>query len=178
MRRALIPLGIFAFLIALMIVGLKRAPEKENIVSPLIGKSAPAFSAPQPTDPAQRTTEQTLAGQWRLFNVWASWCVGCRAEHPVLLAIQKEGRVPIIGLDWKDIDADAQDWLSRLGNPFHQVASDHDGGIAIDYGVYGAPESFLINPQGIVVAKQVGPMTTAVWREQFLPCVSGAKRCP
>jgi cytochrome c biogenesis protein CcmG/thiol:disulfide interchange protein DsbE len=177
MRRALIPLGLFAFVIALMIVGLKHAPEKETVISPLIGKAAPPFRAPQLSDPANHTTEKTLAGQWRLFNVWGTWCPGCHDEHPVLLAIQKEGRVPIIGLDWKDEDAAALAWLSQAGNPFHEVATDHDGRIAIDYGVYGAPESFLINPQGIIVVKRVGPMTEAVWREQFLSCVSGARKC-
>jgi cytochrome c biogenesis protein CcmG, thiol:disulfide interchange protein DsbE len=168
MRRALIPLLVFAFLVALMIVGLKHAPEKEIVASPLISRPAPPFHAPRLTDPSQFVTEQSLQGQWRLLNVWGTWCGGCREEHAALLAIRKEGRVPIIGLDWKDNDADAIAWLARLGNPYHEVATDHDGRIAIDYGVYGAPETFLINPAGIVVEKQVGIMTAEVWRDKFL----------
>ena len=174
MKRALVPVAIFAFLVALMIVGLRHAPEKEIVASPLIGKPAPAFNAPTLTDPAQRTTHKTLAGRWRLINVWGTWCGGCRQEHPALLAIQKEGRVPIIGLDWKDNDVDAIAWLAQLGNPYHAVATDHDGRIAIDYGVYGAPESFLVNPQGIVVEKQVGVMTPEIWQQKFLPHLDSA----
>jgi cytochrome c biogenesis protein CcmG, thiol:disulfide interchange protein DsbE len=174
MRRALLPLLIFAFLIALLIVGLRHAPEKDIIASPLIGKPAPAYHAPNLADPTQPVTEQDLHGQWHLLNVWGTWCVSCSAEHPALMAIQQEGRVPIVGLDWKDNDADALAWLARLGNPYQIVATDHDGRIAIDYGVYAAPESFLINPAGFIVEKQVGEMTLKVWRSKFLPHLNTA----
>lgn len=178
MKRSLLPLLLFIGIVVLLAIGLRRPPSREDITSPLLGKPAPAFSAPQLTDPAATVTEQTLAGQWRLFNVWGTWCPGCRAEHAALLEIQKQGRVPIIGLDWKDNDADALAWLASLGNPYHVVGADRDGRIAIDWGVYGAPESFLIDPQGKVVAKQVGPMTLEDWQRKFLPHLDGAGAKP
>jgi cytochrome c biogenesis protein CcmG, thiol:disulfide interchange protein DsbE len=169
MKRAFWPLLLFAGIVAVLLFGLWRAPEKSIIDSPLIGKPAPAFRAPQLIDPTQVVSEQTLAGQWRLLNVWGTWCPGCRTEHAALLAIEKEGRVPIIGLDWKDDDAAAMNWLAQLGDPYAAVGTDKDGRIAIDWGVYGAPESFLINPEGRVVAKQTGPMTMEIWVQEFLP---------
>lgn len=169
MKRAIWPLLIFAVIVGLLIVGLRDAPEKDIIASPLIGKAAPAFRAPLLTDSTQSVTEKSQTGGWWVLNVWGTWCGGCVAEHPVLLEIQKEGRVPIVGLDWKDNDVEALAWLARLGNPYSTVAADRDGRIAIDWGVYGAPESFLIDPRGVVVEKQVGQMTMEIWRQKFLP---------
>jgi cytochrome c biogenesis protein CcmG/thiol:disulfide interchange protein DsbE len=114
---------------------------------------------------------KSFHGRWTLLNVWGTWCVECRAEHPVLLDIQREGKVQIIGLDYKDEDAAALEWLDRLGNPYAAVAADREGRAAIDYGVYGAPETFLVDPQGIIVHKQVGPVSAAMWRSDFVPLI-------
>lgn len=169
MNRFVWPLVGFALLVVVLIVGLRNAGEKGVIASPLIGRPAPAFIAPNLIDSSARVDSAALRGQWYLLNVWGTWCAGCRDEHPTLLAIQAEGRVPIIGLDWKDDDAAAIAWLAQLGNPYSVVGADRDGRIAIDWGVYGAPESFLINPAGIVVEKRVGIMTPEIWSRDFLP---------
>ena len=146
MNRFVLPLAAFALLLVVLLVGLKRAPEKNNLPSPLIGKSAPQFTLPNLFDNTRPLSSEALKGHWSLVNVWGSWCVSCRAEHSTLLMIQQQGRVPIIGIDWNDDDHDAIDWLSQLGNPYTRVGLDHDGHVAIDWGVYGAPESFLISP--------------------------------
>jgi cytochrome c biogenesis protein CcmG/thiol:disulfide interchange protein DsbE len=112
-----------------------------------------------------------LRGRWYLFNVWGTWCGGCRAEHDTLLEIQRARVLPIIGLDWKDDDAQARAWLQQLGNPYETVAVDSSGRTAIDYGVYGAPESFLVDPEGRVVYKVVGEITHEVWLNEILPRV-------
>ena len=179
MNRFLWPLAGFALLVVVLIVGLRKAPEKGIIESPLLGKAAPTFEVPALIDSTQRVGTADLKGGWHLLNVWGTWCVECRAEHATLLAIRDEGRVPVIGLDWKDDDAAAIAWLAQLGNPYQQVGADRDGRVAIDWGVYGAPESFLINPDGIVVEKQTGAMTPEIWRTRFLPHLaapSGAAR--
>jgi len=113
-----------------------------------------------------------LKGRWYLFNVWGTWCFECRAEHETLLEVRRAGVVPLIGLDWKDDDAAARTWLQQLGNPYDAVAADHIGRTAIDWGVYGAPETFLVNPQGVVVYKLVGPLTHEVWAREILPRLS------
>ena len=169
--RFLWPLLIFAALGVVLAVGLYKADEKGIIVSPLLGKPAPQFSAPNLLDPGSQVSNAQLQGGWKLFNVWGTWCVGCRAEHATLLAIQREGRVPVIGLDWKDMDEDAMAWLAKLGNPYEHIGTDHDGRIAIDWGVYGAPESFLVGPDGLVKQKQTGAMTMEKWNACFLPFV-------
>lgn len=169
MNRFLWPLIGFALIVVVLTVGLRRAPEKEIIASPLIGKPAPRLDAPDLIDGNRRVTNASLAGRWYLLNVWGTWCVECRAEHAALLAIQKEERLPIVGLNWKDDDLAAISWLAQLGNPYATVGADRDGRIAIDWGVYGAPESFLVNPQGIVVEKQTGVMTADIWARKFLP---------
>jgi cytochrome c biogenesis protein CcmG/thiol:disulfide interchange protein DsbE len=169
MNRFLLPLGAFALLLIVLIVGLKRAPEKDIIVSPLIGKPAPALSLPNLLDNQKPLGAELLHGRWALVNVWGTWCVECRAEHPTLLAIKADGRLPIIGIDWKDNDADALTWLAQLGNPYERVGADREGRAAIDWGVYGAPESFLIDPAGTVVYKHVGALTAEVWQHDILP---------
>jgi cytochrome c biogenesis protein CcmG/thiol:disulfide interchange protein DsbE len=173
-NRFLWPLGAFALLVVVLMVGLKHAPEKGVIVSPLLGKPAPQFTVPQLTDPSLSVQTSTLQGGWHLVNVWGTWCGECRAEHATLLQIKQEGRVPIVGIDWKDEDAAAIAWLAQLGNPYDVVAADRSGRVAIDWGVYAAPESFLVNPQGIVVEKQTGAMTMDDWQKKFLPHVAAA----
>jgi cytochrome c biogenesis protein CcmG/thiol:disulfide interchange protein DsbE len=178
MKRYVWPLAAFALLVVVLAVGLKHAPEKGVIKSPLIGKPAPRFELPDLKDPARTVRGEDFGGRWHVVNVWGTWCVECRAEHAQLLAIQREGRVPIVGIDWKDDDAQANDWLARLGDPYARVGADRDGRVSINWGVYGAPESFLVNPQGIVVAKQIGAMTPEQWQEwlrDFVQPAAGAR---
>ncbi len=174
MNRFLLPLAAFALLLVVLIVGLKHAPQKDIIPSPLIGKSAPHFTLPNLLDEGHPVSDDALKGRWSLVNVWGTWCGECRAEHATLLQIKQEARVPIIGIDWRDQDADAKNWLTQLGDPYERVGTDHDGRVAIDWGVYGAPESFLIDPAGTVVYKHVGAMTPQVWQQEFLPRVGAA----
>jgi cytochrome c biogenesis protein CcmG/thiol:disulfide interchange protein DsbE len=169
--RFLLPLAAFGLLLVVLIVGLKHAPQKNIIPSPLIGKSAPAFQLHNLFDGQGPVSAIALKGRWSLVNVWGTWCGECRAEHQALLQIKQEGQVPIIGIDWKDQDEDAQAWLMQLGNPYEAVGTDHDGRVAIDWGVYGAPESFLVNPQGTIVYKQIGAMTPDIWQQRFLPLI-------
>lgn len=174
MSRFLLPLGGFALLVIVLIVGLKHAPDKSIIPSPLIGKSVPQFSLHNLVDGGPPVRDSLLRGRWSLVNVWGTWCFECKAEHQALLLIKREGQVPIIGIDWKDTDPDAQAWLEQLGNPYDCVGTDHDGRVAIDWGVYGAPESFLVSPDGKIVEKQVGAMTAEIWHQKFLPHLQAA----
>ena len=168
MNRFVLPLAAFALLLLVLIAGLRHAPEKGIIVSPLLGKQAPQFSLPGLLDDTSPLQAQTLRGHWSLLNVWGTWCQECRAEHQTLLQIKQQGKVPIFGIDWKDDDTQARAWLSELGNPYERVGADREGRVAIDWGVYGAPESFLINPAGTVVYKHVGAMTPQIWEQEFL----------
>ncbi|HEY6482666.1 MAG TPA: DsbE family thiol:disulfide interchange protein [Steroidobacteraceae bacterium] len=175
MNRFIVPLGVFALLAIVLAIGIKHSPDKGTIASPLIGKPAPQFALPVLTD-ARRTFRSTeLKGRWYVFNVWGTWCVACREEHNVLLKIRQTGLVPVIGLDWRDQDAQALDWLTQSGNPYEVVAVDRDGRTAIDWGVYGAPETFLVDPHGIVVYKFIGPMTLDVWQSEFVRRVRSGK---
>ena len=175
MNRFLLPLGAFALLLVVLVVGLVHAPEKDIIPSPLIGKSAPQFSLPNLFSGQKAVSSDLLRGRWLLVNVWGSWCVTCRDEHSTLLMIKQQGQVPIIGIDWKDNDADAMNWLSQLGNPYQSIGVDHDGRTAINWGVYGAPETFLVNAAGVVVYKLVGPMTREAWTREILPRLPPAR---
>ena len=168
MNRFVLPLAAFALLLLVLIAGLRHAPEKGIIVSPLLGKQAPQFSLPGLLDDTSPLQAQTLRGHWSLLNVWGTWCQECRAEHETLLQIKRQGKVPIFGIDWKDDDTQARAWLSELGNPYERVGADREGRVAIDWGVYGAPESFLINPAGTVVYKHVGALTPQIWQQEFL----------
>jgi cytochrome c biogenesis protein CcmG/thiol:disulfide interchange protein DsbE len=169
MNRFLLPLVVFLLLVAVLAVGIRHAPEKDIIASPLIGKEAPPFALPELSDPAHAVRSSDLRGRWYLFNVWGTWCFECRAEHQMLLEVRRAALLPIIGLDWKDDDAQARDWLAQLGNPYESVAVDHIGRTAIDWGVYGAPETFLVSPEGVVVYKLVGPLTHEAWTRDILP---------
>lgn len=173
MNRFAIPLALFGVLVVVFAFALKRAPEKATIPSALIGKPAPEFTLPDLMNPGQDVSSSTFNGRWRLINVWGTWCPECYTEHPVLLDIAREGKVAVIGLNYRDDDQMARDWLAELGNPYAAVAVDKEGSAAIDYGVYGAPESFLINPEGVVVSKIVGGVTERRWRETMLPLVQG-----
>ena len=169
MSRFALPLILFALLVVVLGIGIRQSPEKDLIPSPLIGKQAPQFSLPNLIDPGQRVSSTQLSGHWYLFNVWGTWCYACRDEQPMLLRIKKSGVIPVVGLDWKDDDNDALSYLKEEGDPYQTIAVDHDGSEAIMWGVYGAPETFLVNPQGIVVQKFIGPITEQDWEQQILP---------
>lgn len=173
MNRFWIPLGIFAALVVVFGVSLKRAPEKMLVASALIGKPAPEYVMPDLLQPNATVESAAYKGKWVLLNVWGTWCVECRAEHAELLAIQRGGLVSVVGLNYKDDDDAARQWLQELGNPYAAVGVDKEGRVAIDFGVYGAPESFLINPQGVVVHKVVGVVTPELWQTKLLPLVEG-----
>jgi cytochrome c biogenesis protein CcmG, thiol:disulfide interchange protein DsbE len=173
MNRFLLPLAVFVLLAVVLGIGIKHSPEKGVVASVLIGKPAPQFSLPSLADPRRPVSSSDLRGRWYLFNVWGTWCATCRAEHSMLLEMQKAGVVPIVGLDWRDEDADATAWLAQLGNPYQTVAVDRDGREAIEWGVMMAPESFLVNPQGIIVYKCTGELTREIFEREILPRVTG-----
>ena len=179
MWRYMAPAGAFLALGALFAFALLRIQRGDldvrEIKSPLLGKPAPSFVLPLVTDPAQRFDSHALAGKAYVVNVWGTWCPACREEHESLLSLSRIAGVPFIGIDWKDEGPLAQQYLTQLGNPYQQVVADADGRVAIDWGVYGAPETFLVSPQGIVLQKHTGALTAAVWAEKFAPLVkSGA----
>ncbi len=174
MLRYALPLALFVLLGAALLIGLGRDPSV--VPSPLIGRAAPAFSLPSLQDANYPVATGDLRGRAWLLNVWATWCVGCRQEHEVLLQIAAQNAVPVIGLNWKDDNAAARRWLAELGNPYAAVAEDRDGRVAIDWGVYGAPETFLIGPDGTVLYKHVAPMTLETWRTEFLPRLAATGR--
>ena len=171
MIKRLLPLIAFAALALLLGVGVLMNSGKDTsaIPSPLIGKPAPAFSLPVLGEPSRLVTNADLRGEPYLLNVWGSWCPACRDEHPVITELAKSGRIKVIGYDYKDEPEDAQRWLEQFGNPYAMIIADQDGRAAFDWGIYGAPESFLVDAQGIVRWKFIGPMTDAVVREQLLP---------
>jgi cytochrome c biogenesis protein CcmG/thiol:disulfide interchange protein DsbE len=174
LNRFFVPLGAFALLVIVLAVGVDRAPEKDVIASPLIGKPAPVFVLPDLLKPDTPFDSRSLAGRWYALNIWGTWCPECRHEHDALLGAKSQDRIALIGLNWKDEDSLAQAWLAQLGNPYEAVPVDREGRIAIDWGAYGAPETFLVNPEGIVVYKHVGALTPEIWREQFLARVARA----
>jgi cytochrome c biogenesis protein CcmG/thiol:disulfide interchange protein DsbE len=171
--RFAIPAIIFAALFGVFWLMLHRAGNGEydahEIKSPLLGKPAPQFRLAQVEDPTKFVDSSTYTGKPYLINVWGTWCVACRDEHPTLLEIARQNVVPIIGIDWNDDLTAAQRWLSDRGNPYVATANDDQGRVAIDWGVYGAPETFLVDAQGIVQFKYVGPMTMETWQREFVP---------
>ncbi len=176
MWKFIVPFGLFALLGVFLYIGLHRNPS--YVPSPLIGKPAPEFTLPSLQDPAYPVSTKDLAGRPWVLNVWGTWCAGCRQEHPVLLQIARQTSVPIIGLDWKDDPAEAKRWLAELGNPYAAVAFDSEGRVAIDWGVYGAPETFLIGADGKVLYKHIAPMTLEVWANEFEPRIRAASTAP
>ena len=176
MWRYLGPAAAFVALGALFAYALLRIDsgklDVHEIPSPLIGKPAPAWVLPTVVDPATSVDSRSLAGKPYLLNVWGTWCAECRAEHPALLELARTGGVSMIGVDWKDERAEAVAYLRQLGNPYQQTVADDDGRVAINFGVYGAPETFLISADGRILAKHIGAMTTQVWREKFVPKLS------
>jgi cytochrome c biogenesis protein CcmG/thiol:disulfide interchange protein DsbE len=168
-RWLLVPLALFVALAGLLAVGLRRDPGE--IPSPLIDKPAPAFqlrTLDPGTGPGQFAPSDLRGKVW-LLNVWASWCTACREEHPALLDFARRNSVPIVGLDYKDSAGDASKWLARLGNPYRVVPVDRDGRVGIDYGVYGVPETFVVDQRGVIVHKHIGPLTPEVLAQEIDP---------
>ncbi|MDO9316403.1 MAG: DsbE family thiol:disulfide interchange protein [Burkholderiaceae bacterium] len=170
MKRYLLPLLVFVLLVGFLAIGLKRDPRE--VPSPLIDKPAPTFSLPQLDAPDQQVAAKDLLGQVWLLNVWASWCVACRQEHPLLVDLSKTGQVKLYGLNYKDKREDALGWLQKFGNPYLKSMSDTEGLVGIDYGVYGVPETFVIDKQGVIRYKQIGPVTPEALRDTLLPLVA------
>jgi len=166
-----LPLAAFALLAALLAAGvwMSRKPNRDALPSPLIGKPAPTFALPVLHDRSYTVKLSDLRGQPFLLNVWGSWCVECRVEHPVLTRFAETKRLRVIGYNWKDEPADALRWLEQFGNPYMVVLSDVEGRTALDWGVYGAPETFLVDGQGIVRWKHVGPLTDNLIQQELLP---------
>ena len=170
MTRYLIPIGAFMLLVIVLSIGLTKDPRR--LPSPLLEKPAPVFELPSLTDPQQTVGSATYAGQVALVNVWATWCPGCRQEHDFLLELAAENTVPIFGLNWRDNRPDALRWLEALGDPYVVSAYDEDGRVGIDWGVYGAPETFLIDQEGVVVFKHIAPLTREIWNRDFVPLIN------
>jgi len=169
MKKYIVPLVIFVSLGLLLAYGLKLDPRR--IPSPLIGKPLPAFSLTTVADPVRKVSRDDLQGRVYLLSVWASWCVACREEHPLLNELTSRKAVTIIGLNYKDKREDALRWLGALGNPYELSLSDQDGRLGIDLGVYGVPETFVIDKQGVIRYKQIGPMTPEVWEQKLAPLI-------
>lgn len=169
-----LPLLLFLVLVAFLAIGLSRDPRE--IPSPLVNKPAPAFVLPQLSDPQRSFSSLEMRGKVWLLNAWASWCAACQDEHPVLLRLAKSGIVPIYGLDYKDERPNALAWLKELGDPYTLSVSDTDGRVAIDYGIYGVPETFLIDRDGVIRYKHTGPITEEVLQQKIIPLVKELQR--
>ena len=167
--RYLVPMGILLVLLYFLRAGLTLNPKE--VPSPLIGKPAPAFSLPRLDQPELRISRDDMRGQVWLLNVWASWCVACRQEHPLLVQYAKQAKVPIYGLNYKDERAAGMKWLADFGNPYTVSISDRDGRVGIDFGVYGVPETFVIDREGVIRYKQIGPLTPEVLRDTIEPLI-------
>ena len=167
MKRFLWPLVIFILLVGFLAVGLRLNPRE--VPSPLVGKAAPAFALPVLQQPDKRFSPADMRGKVWLLNVWASWCATCRDEHPLLVDLSKRNLMPILGLNYKDRDAEARRWLAQFGDPYQFSVVDADGRIGIDYGVYGVPETYLIDAEGVIRFKQIGAITPAVLEQKILP---------
>ncbi|NNF16667.1 MAG: DsbE family thiol:disulfide interchange protein [Gammaproteobacteria bacterium] len=170
MIKFAIPLVIAVVLFLFLASGLGR--DSREIPSPLIGKPAPEFTLPALAEPQRTVALSDFAGQVFAFNIWGSWCVACRDEHEVLLRIRRDNQIPLIGLNWKDTEAEATRWLRTLGDPYVVTAFDPVGDVAIDWGVYGAPETFLVSADGMILHKHIGPLTDDIWRDEFLARVA------
>lgn len=165
--KYVVPLAIFVVLVAVLAIGLKLDPR--YVPSPLIDKPAPEFSLSTLDDPKAVISKQTLAGRPVILNVWASWCSACREEHPLLVELAQQQSLEIIGLNYKDTRDDAHRWLSERGNPYRMNIFDPAGKLGLDLGVYGVPETFILDGQGIIRHKQVGPITPAIWEHKIAP---------
>ena len=169
MMRFILPFVLFVILAGFLYVGLGLNPHE--VPSPLVGKAAPAFTLPQLDDPAKQFSSRDMKGKVWMLNVWASWCAACKDEHPLLMKLANQNIVPIYGMDYKDKREDGMAVLHRSGNPYALVISDAEGRVGIDYGVYGLPEPYVIDKQGIIRHKQIGAVTPKVLNEKILPLI-------
>ena len=172
--KFLVPLVLFFVLVGFLAVGLKRDPHE--VPSPLVNKAAPTFNIAQLQQADAKFSPESLKGQVWLFNVWASWCVACRQEHPVLMEFSRAHAVPLIGLDYRDQRKDALGVLQRQGNPYDLTAFDADGRVGIDYGVYGVPESYVIDKAGVIRYKHIGPITSDALETIIMPLINELKK--
>ena len=174
--RYLVPLAIFMVLVAFLYRGLSLDPKR--VPSPLVGKPMPTFSLPRLKDAAATIGDTDLKGKVSMLNIWATWCVSCRAEHEVLLLLAKSNKVDIYGLNYKDERNKARQWLAQLGDPYVANAFDADGRVGIDWGVYGAPETFIMDQQGIIRHKHIGPLTVDALNNEILPLIAELQSTP
>lgn len=172
--KFLIPLGLFIGLVVFLAIGLNRDPHE--VPSPLINKAAPAFEVSQLAEPNKNFSPVSMKGQVWILNVWASWCVACREEHPVLVELAKSQMAPVIGLDYKDKREDALAMLEKQGNPYMLSAFDGNGRVGIDYGVYGVPETYIIDKAGVIRLKHIGPLTMELLNQKIYPMLSELKK--
>lgn len=168
MIRYFLPLAVFILLTIALVVGLKLDPRR--VPSPFIGKPAPSFTLSRLGTPEQFVSDKDFLGEIWLLNVWASWCAGCLEEHPLLMEFLR-GKVKMVGLNYKDDDDAAQQWLTRWGDPYNFSLSDASGRVGLDWGVYGVPETFVIDEEGIVRYKHIGPLRREDVKETLLPLV-------
>jgi cytochrome c biogenesis protein CcmG/thiol:disulfide interchange protein DsbE len=171
MSRYVVPVVAVLLLIPFLMIGLTKDPSK--LPSPFLGKPAPSFDLPSLTRAGDRVSNDNFAGEMVLVNIWATWCVGCRQEHAFLNQLARQNFIPIYGINWRDNRQDAQRWLQQLGDPYVDSGFDGDGRVGIDWGAYGAPETFLINAEGIVLYKHLGPLDQRLWQELFMPLIRG-----
>jgi len=167
--KFLLPLAVFFSLVAFLAAGLKLDPKE--VPSPLIGKPAPTFSLTRLDNPSETIRQADMIGKVWMLNVWASWCVACREEHPLLVEFSKQKILPVYGLNYKDGRPDGLQWLAKFGNPYDASLFDSDGRVGIDWGVYGVPETFIMDRQGIVRFKHIGPLSPDVIRTKIEPLV-------
>ena len=167
--RLLIPLAVFGIIAVFLFVGLSRDPRE--IPSPLVDKPAPAFTLMQLHAPDQKLSTADMKGQVWLLNVWASWCVSCRVEHPLLVQLAQSNVVPVIGLNYKDKVPEGLAWLKQHGDPYKLSVVDADGRVGIDWGVYGVPETFVVDKNGVIRYKHIGPVTAEALQKTILPLV-------
>jgi cytochrome c biogenesis protein CcmG/thiol:disulfide interchange protein DsbE len=165
--RFVLPLALFVVLVGFLAVGLKLDPRE--VPSPLIGKPAPAFALTRLDNADQTIRREDMLGKVWMLNVWASWCAACREEHPHLVAFAKTKAMPILGLNYKDTRKDGLGWLARFGNPYDASLFDVDGRVGIEFGVYGVPETFIIDKQGVIRFKQIGPITPDILQTRVVP---------
>ncbi|MGH8125619.1 MAG: DsbE family thiol:disulfide interchange protein [Rhodanobacteraceae bacterium] len=173
-----VPFIVFAVLVAFFVVGLawNQSHDARFVPSPLIDKPAPAFSLPRLDHPTQFVTKAGMLGQPYLLNVFASWCYACGEEHPTLMAYHGKFGIPLIGYDYKDAPRDARAWLQRHGDPYHEVVTDQSGDTSLDFGIYGAPETYLIDAHGIIRYKHIGPLTPEVIAKELEPRIRALER--
>ncbi|HEX5353574.1 MAG TPA: DsbE family thiol:disulfide interchange protein [Rhodanobacteraceae bacterium] len=166
-----VPLIVFAALVAFFVVGLvwNQTHDARFVPSPLIDKPAPAFRLPRLDHPTQFVTKSQMLGRPYLLNVFASWCFACGEEHPTLMAYGSKFGIPLIGYDYKDAPRDARSWLHRHGDPYHEVITDQSGTTSLNFGIYGAPETYLIDAHGIIRYKHIGPLTPEVIAKELEP---------